>query len=85
MTKKIEDVIEEIVESTTLEAPVEADTPKAAPVSTVAKTHVAVDGDSYASIAAKYKPAGSSTNEHAKRLFALNGGKSVVAGTIITL
>lgn len=47
--------------------------------------YTAVEGDSYASIAAKHKPAGISTHAHATTLFALNGGKTVTAGTIIKL
>jgi hypothetical protein len=84
MAKKIEDTLDELVETPAEEIVVETpqvETPPApAPVITPA-TYVAVDGDSYASIAAKHKPAGTSTHLYAKTLFALNGGKNIVPGT----
>lgn len=84
MTKKLTPiVVDELDEETVLdviEPPLE---PVVVPAQ--AKTHVAVDGDSYASIAAKYKQPGSSTNVYAKSLLVLNGGKTITAGALITL
>ena len=84
MTKKHEPiVVDEQVEETipeVIEPPLEP-----VPAPTRPKTHVAVDGDSYASIAARYKAPGSSTNEYAKTLLVRNGGKTVTAGALITL
>lgn len=52
---------------------------------TKADTYLAVDGDSYASIAAKFNK-GSFTNfQYAKLLLDLNGGKSITAGTEVRL
>lgn len=56
--------------------------PVAAPV---AKTYVAADGDTYASVAAKHKPLGTTKHEYAKRLFELNQGKALAAGTEVVL
>lgn len=72
------EVVEEVIE--TPESPVEAPA-----VIEQAKTYTAQDGDTYASLADKFKPAGKSKHEHAKHLFALNGGKSIVPGTVIKL
>lgn len=78
----VETEVEEVLEAPqeALEAPVEAP----ADIEQ-AKTYTAQDGDTYASLGDKFKPAGKTKHEHAKHLFALNGGKSIVPGTVIKL
>lgn len=63
-----------------LEAPVEAPVAVERP-----KTYTVQDGDTYASLGDKFKPAGKSKHEHAKHLFALNNGKALIHGTVIKL
>lgn len=55
------------------------------PVGTEVKFVVAADGDSYASIAAAWQPAGKTKHEYATHLFAINNGKLVIPGMIINL
>ncbi len=50
----------------------------------VAKTHKVVDGDSYASIAAKYCGK-AKKHEFAKDLVAKNSGKTLVPGMVVIL
>lgn len=84
MTKKYEPVvIDEPAEEVVLEVIEPVEEPVKVPA--LPKTHVAVDGDSYASIAAEHKRAGSSTHVYAKALLIRNGGKTITAGTVITL
>lgn len=66
--------------SEAVEAPVAAFVPSAG-----VNTYTAVDGDSYASIAAKFKLDTETKHDYAKRLFALNGGKSISAGVGVKL
>lgn len=56
-------------------------------ISTPAKadTYSAVDGDSYASIAAKFNKGAFTNFQYAKLLLDLNGGKSITAGTEVRL
>lgn len=70
-----------------LEAPQEAaEAPQEAPKPAVGpKTYLAQDGDSYASIAAAHLPAGQTKHAYATHLFSVNGGKSISAGTKVTL
>ena len=59
-----------------------------APVITTADavgTYTAQNGDTYASIASMFKATGESKHEFATRLFILNNGKAVSAGTVIKL
>lgn len=84
MTKKHSPVVIDVPAEDTVPEVVEAPLEPVV-VPTQPKTHVAVDGDSYASIAARYKAPGSSTNEYAKTLLVRNGGKTVTAGALITL
>ena len=60
----------------TLEGPVE-DLAAPAPANCC---YTIQDGDSWASIASRYKPAGTSTNTFAQRLVALNGGPALRPG-----
>lgn len=62
------------------EAPVEE-----LPVVGQANTHIAQDGDTYASLGDRFKPAGKTKHEHAVHLFTLNGGKPIIPGTVIKL
>jgi hypothetical protein len=48
-------------------------------------TYVAVDGDSYASIAAEFNTTKLSKFQYAQFLMALNGGKAIVAGSEVRL
>lgn len=65
------EVVEPVVESApAVEAPVKA--PVAAPAKP--KTYVAVDGDTFASIAARFKPEGISKHGYAVHLSLLNSG-----------
>ena len=50
-----------------------------------AKTYIAKDGDSYASIAAKFAPTGVRKFEYAKTLTELNKGKALAEGTEVVL
>lgn len=47
--------------------------------------YVAEAGDTYASLGKKFAPAGVTGFEHAKHLFAVNGGKPLAAGTEVIL
>lgn len=58
---------------------------ESAEITIPAGTYMAVDGDSYASIADKFKPAKMSKHEYAVELFEKNAGKTLDAGIIITL
>jgi hypothetical protein len=49
------------------------------------RTYLAEDGDTYASIASKFKLEHENNHELATRLFMLNSGKIIVAGTTIQL
>lgn len=49
------------------------------------KTYTVVDGDSYPSVADKFKPAGMSKHEYAKALFAKNKGVALSVGTVVVL
>lgn len=49
------------------------------------KTYVAKDGDTYVSIAEKFKPKDLSRNEYAKHLYKLNNWKSLRPGTEVKL
>lgn len=50
-----------------------------------ADTYVAVEGDSYASIAAEFNTTKLTKFQYAQFLMALNGGKSIVAGSEVRL
>lgn len=54
-------------------------------VAKAAKTYVAKDGDTYASIASMFKLKHENNHEFATHLFILNSGKVIVAGTTIQL
>lgn len=91
--KKIEDLVEEQT-SPGVDAPVEPqDVPAEADVAPVVPKPVGVtvasvlveDGDSYASLGAKYAPAGVSAHEFAKELVALNGGAVLRAGGFVKI
>lgn len=66
-----------------LDEPVVVVEPILAPKST--DSYFAVDGDSYASIAAKFNKGSVSNFQYAKRLLDLNGGKSIASGTEVRL
>lgn len=53
------------------------------PVKVLAKTYTVVAGDSFASIAGKFKPSGKTKHEYAKELVAKNG--SLTVGKVIAL
>lgn len=51
----------------------------------VEETTIAKPDDTYASLAARLKPAGMSGFEYATILLALNGGKKISAGSVVRL
>jgi len=69
-----EPVITEPVVETVVEAPV-----------VTPSVHIVADGETYASIAGMYKPAGITKHEYAKHLFAVNKGKALNIGTEVFL
>ena len=63
-------------------------TPEPAPVTTTtpaAKAYTAKDGDTYASIAAAHKPAGTKAFDYAQALYELNNAKPIRAGVEVAL
>lgn len=48
-------------------------------------TYTAIEGDTYASVAARFKPADKSKHEFSLYLFSKNGGTPLTAGTTIKL
>lgn len=70
---EVEETVEEIIE--------------AAVVQTVAKagTYIAVDGDTYAALGKKFVKSGETPFQAAQRISAANGGRSLAAGTVVTL
>jgi hypothetical protein len=83
MSKKYEETFEEIIDEVVEDLPeiVEEIVPE--PVKVSAKTHVVVAGDTFPSIAAKFKPVGKTKHEYAQELLAKNGSLSV--GKVVVL
>jgi LysM repeat protein len=83
MSKKYEnefdEIIEEVVED--LAETIEEVIPE--PVKVAAKTYTVATGDTFPSIAAKFKPSGKSKHEYAKELLSKNG--SLTIGKVISL
>lgn len=75
---EVEQAVEEVVEA--LESPVEPSKPVER-----AKTHIVEDGDTYASLAARYNPGGMSNFGYAQHLMILNGSKINVIGAEVKL
>lgn len=73
--KKIEDLVEEQA-STVEDVPVVPE-----PVAVSVDIVVAGEGDSYASLAAKYAPKGVRVHDYAKELLKLNNGSTVRPGS----
>lgn len=48
-------------------------------------TYLVQDGDSYASVAARLKPAGVKSHDYAQHLYTLNGSQPLLAGRSIKL
>jgi len=80
-------VAEDLVADEATDVAVYEAVPAVETVSPVAKanTYVAVDGDSYASIAAEFNTTSLTKFQYAQFLLALNGGKSIVAGSEVRL
>ena len=93
--KKIVDLVEPIVETEPFQCcgkdeceVCPFDEPKDEPIVVqpkVADSYVAVDGDTYPSIAGKFKPNGMTKHEYAMKLVEINRGVSVRAGMIVKL
>jgi hypothetical protein len=66
-----------------VETPVAVEAPK--PVATPAGTYTAVEGDTYASVAANHPASGLTNYARAVQLHLINKGKAINAGTIIKL
>lgn len=71
----VEEIVDEILEETAPEPEVVASP----------DVHIAVDGDTFASIAALHRPTNMSKHEYATHLLELNKGKKISAGTVIRL
>lgn len=70
-----------VQEGTEFERPIEPEVIVEAPAS----SYLAEDGDSYASIAAKFPKPGLSKHDRSSELYALNGGKKLNPGTEVKL
>lgn len=77
--KKIEDLVEEQA-SALDDVPVVPE-----PVAVSVRVIVAGEGDSYASLAAKYAPKGVRVHDYAKELVKLNNGSVVRAGSRVVV
>lgn len=58
---------------------------EATPVVAPAGGYIVLEGDSYASIADKHKPAKMTKHDYAVELYEKNGGKALAAGVIVNL
>lgn len=77
-TAPVEETPEEVIEAP--ESLVETSEPVER-----AKTHIVKDGDTYASLAARFNPGGMSNYAYAQYLMVLNGGKINVIGAEVKL
>ena len=83
--KNIEEIVEEQVEPTVEVEEAPAVEEPAAPAGSTVEVISAGDGDSYASLAARFVPAGVSARVFARELYALNGGAVVRPGSRIRI
>lgn len=80
-------IIEKVIEEVAAEVPVYEAVPAVEAITPVdlGNTYIAVEGDSYASIAAEFNTTKISKHQYAQYLYALNGGKAIGVGTEVRI